>query len=465
MVAPLPPTVPGHWLLGSGPAHRRRPLELYAGAARDFGDVVRFRGLPGMAWYLVSSPAGAEQVLKTRQKAFPKSRRFLKALRPLLGHGLLVEEGESWLRNRRLMQPVFHRHRLAAFANEMADAASEIADAWGEAARAGRPVDVAPSMLRATLRIVGRTLFSTDLSVASARLGGVVRTTFEHANRKVSFPFTIPDRIPTPRNRRFLAARATLDEIVYGLIAERRRAGERARAGSGGADLLGMLLDACDAETGERMSERQVRDEALTLMLAGHETTAAALAWTWDLLARNADAARLMRTELDRVLGGRRPTADDVPRLPYTRAVVDETLRLFPPAWVIPRRAAAEETIDGRRLPDGSLVLVSPWVTQRREDVWSEPTRFRPERFLPGGEAATAPAFAYYPFGGGARQCIGNHFALMEAVIVLATIAQRVELHATGTPPVPDPTFTMRPRGPLPMRPTLRTPTAPLVPA
>jgi len=339
-----------------------------------------------------------------------------------------------------------------------------VADAWSDAARAGRTVDVAPSMLRATLRIVGRTLFSTDLSVASARLGGVVRTTFEHANRKVSFPFTIPDRIPTPRNRRFLAARATLDEIVYGLIAERRRAVADEEA-TGDADLLGMLLDARDAETGERMSERQVRDEALTLMLAGHETTAAALAWTWDLLARNAGAAHAMRTELDRVLAGRRPTADDVPRLPYTRAVVDETLRLFPPAWVIPRRAGADETIDGRRLPNGSLVLVSPWVTQRREDVWSEPTRFRPERFLPGGEAATAPAFAYYPFGGGARQCIGNHFALMEAVIVLATIAQRVELHATGAPPVPDPTFTMRPRGPLPMRPTLRMPTAPLTPA
>jgi cytochrome P450 len=451
MVAPLPPTVPGHWLLGSGPDHRRRPLELYAEAARDLGDVVRFRGLPGMAWYLVSSPAGAEHVLKTRQKAYPKSRRFLQALRPLLGHGLLVEEGESWLRNRRLMQPVFHRHRLAAFADEMADAASEVADAWSDAARAGRTVDVAPSMLRATLRVVGRTLFSTDLSVASARLGGVVRTTFEHANRKVSFPFTIPDRIPTPRNRRFHAARATLDEIVYGIIAERRRGG----ATEGGADLLGMLLDARDAETGERMSERQVRDEALTLMLAGHETTAAALAWTWDLLARNPDAARAMRAELDAVLGGRRPAADDVARLPYTRAVVDETLRLFPPAWVIPRRAGGDDTIDGRRVPHGSLVLVSPWVTQRREDVWSEPSRFRPERFLPGGEAAAKPAFAYYPFGGGARQCIGNHFALMEAVIVLATIAQRVALHATGAPPVPDPTFTMRPRGPLAMRPAL----------
>lgn len=447
--------MPGHWLLGSGPDHRRDPLALYGRAAETYGDVVRFRGLPWMAWYLVSHPSGVEQVLKTGQKSYAKSHRFLGALRPLLGRGLLVEEGESWLRHRRLMQPVFHRQRLAAFATEMVAAATEVADAWCAAAREERTVDVAPTMLRATLRIVGRTLFSTDLAAASARLGGVVRTTFEHANRKVSMPFTLPNGVPTRRNRRFLAARATLDEIVYALIAARRR---DAHGDDGhGADLLGMLLDARDDDSGERMSDRQVRDEALTLMLAGHETTAAALAWTWDLVARHPDVAAGLHTELDGVLAGRLPTADDLARLPYTRAVVDETLRLFPPAWVIPRRATIDDVVDGRCVPAGALVLASPWVTHRRPDVWREPARFRPERFLADGEAARQPAFAYYPFGGGARQCIGTHFALMESVLMLATIAQRVALGAPAATPVPDPTFTMRPRGPLPMTPTLRS--------
>jgi cytochrome P450 len=451
--APLPPTVPGHWLLGSGPAHRRGPLELYAGAARELGDVVRFRGLPWMQWFLVSHPMGVEQVLKTRQKLYTKSPRFVAALRPLLGRGLLIEQGESWLHNRRLMQPVFHRQRLAAFVSEMADAATALGAEWERAAADGVPVDVAPGMLRTTLRIVGRTLFSTDLSRSSAALGGAVRTTFEHVNRKVSFPFTFPERVPTRRNRRFHAARAALDAIVYGVIAERRRGAEAGEA----SDLLGMLLEARDDETGERMSDEQVRDEALTLMLAGHETTAAALAWAWDLLARHPHAARAMRVELDAVLGGRPPSSDDVPNLRYTRAVIDETLRLYPPAWVIPRFATTDDVVAGRRIPARSLVLVSPWVTQRRADLWHEPETFRPERFLDGAAGNGDTPFAYFPFGGGARQCIGNHFALIEAVVILATLAQRFDLHAVDAlSPVPDPTFTMRPRGALPMRPVTR---------
>ncbi|HEX7240777.1 MAG TPA: cytochrome P450 [Longimicrobiaceae bacterium] len=407
--------------------------------------MVRFRGVPGMYWHVVSHPAGVEHVLRTHQKNYRKPGRFSAPVAALIGRGLLVNESDSWLRQRRLMQPVFHRQRLAGFVDEMAEAAAATAARWEGFARTGETVDVMGEMMRFTLRVVGTTLFSADVSRGADRVGPAVNVALEHISRRMNLPVSLPEWVPTRRSRRFAAAKRVLDEMVYAPIRE-RRADPAARRD----DLLGMLLEARDADTGERMGDEQVRDEVLTLVMAGPETTAASLSWTWHLLARHPEALRALRTELDRVLGGRPPGLDDLARLPYTRAVFDEALRLYPPAWGQPREAVAEDVVGGYRIPAGSLVVVCQWVTHRRPDLWDDPDRFDPERFL-GERAARVPPFAYYPFGAGARQCIGTHFALMEAQVALATLAQRFDVRPLpGREPEPDPTFTLRPKGGIP---------------
>lgn len=440
---PLPPRLPGGLLLGSGPEAIRDPLGFYPRAQRELGDVVRFRGAPGLRWFLVSHPDHVEHVLRGNQRSYRKPGRFAGPVRAVIGRGLLANEGESWLRQRRLMQPAFHRARLGAFVRQMADAAEASAARWDGHARDGTPVDVGAEMLRTTLRVVGTTLFSTDIAEGAERTRAAVEGVLAHLNRRLNLPVTLPEWVPTPRNRRFGRALAVLDELVYGMIRERG-----GRGGAGG-DLLGMLLEARDADTGERMSERQVRDEALTLVLAGHETTAAALGWSWHLLMHHPEALLRLQAEADEVLGGRAPEADDLPRLRWTRAVFDEALRLYPPAWALPREAVADDVVGGFRIPGGSLLVVCAWVTHRRADLWAEPERFRPERFLDGGGTGVVP-FSYYPFGAGARQCIGTHFALMEAQVVLATLAQRFRLAPASEREVPpDATFTLRPGAPV----------------
>ena len=440
---PLPPRLPGGLLLGSGPEAVGDPLGFYPRAQRELGDVVRFRGAPGLRWFLVSHPDHVEQVLRGNQRNYRKPGRFAGPVRAVIGRGLLANEGESWLRQRRLMQPAFHRARLGAFVRQMADAAEASAARWDGHARAGTSVDVGAEMLRTTLRVVGTTLFSTDIAEGAERTRAAVEEVLAHLNRRLNLPVTLPEWVPTPRNRRFGRALAVLDELVYGMIRERR-----GHAGAGG-DLLGMLLEARDADTGERMSERQVRDEALTLVLAGHETTAAALGWSWHLLMHHPEALLRLQAEADEVLGGRAPEADDLPRLRWTRAVFDEALRLYPPAWALPRESVADDVVGGFRIPGGSLLVVCAWVTHRRPDLWAEPERFRPERFLDDGAGGVAP-FSYYPFGAGARQCIGTHFALMEAQVVLATLAQRFRLApVSGREVPPDATFTLRPGAPI----------------
>lgn len=447
---PLPPTLPGGFLFGSGPEAVADPLGLYTRAHRALGDVVRFRGVPGLHWYLVAHPAGVEHVLKTRGRNYRKPDRFSQPVRTLAGNGILVSEGDTWLQNRRLMQPAFHRQRLAGLVAQMADAAEDAAGRWGRAAAADGTVEIREEMLRTTLRIVGTTLFSHDLSGDADVLGEAIRTALDSTSRRMTHPVSPPAWLPTPGNRRFAAARDVVHHAIDGMIAERRR------SGTARPDLLQMLLDARDADTGARMDDRQVRHEALTLMLAGHETTAAALAWAWYLLARHPRVLARMRDEADDVLGGRAPTAEDLPRLPYTRAVLDETLRLYPPAWGQPREPVEDDEIGGYRIPAGSIVLVSAWVTQRRPDLWERPDEFVPERFL-DAKPGTHPPYAYFPFGAGARQCIGSHFAIMESQVILATLAQRFDVELVpGQTVEPDATFTLRPRHPIHMRVRIR---------
>jgi cytochrome P450 len=436
---PQPPTYPGHPLFGSLRESMRDPLGFYSRAA-EFGDVVRFRGLPGMYWYLLAHPAGVEHVLKTRQNNYRKPPLLALPLRALTGRGLLVQEGDSWLHRRRLMQPVFQPYRLVPFVSQMVAAAEATAARWTTLAASGELADVAAEMRQVALQVVGMTLFSADVSGESDRVGAAVRVLIAHINRRMYKLFSFPEWVPTRTNRRFHAARGTLDKMVYALIADRRR-NQTAPDG----DLLSMVLNARDADTGERLHDTQVRDEMVTLLLAGHETTAAALSWSWYLLARHPEVMSVLRGELDHVLGGRAPGVEDLQRLRYTRAVFSEVLRLYPPIWAMLRQAIAEDQICGYRIPRGRIVLVAPWVTQRRSDLWGEdPESFRPERFLDDSASRMLP-FAYFPFGGGARQCIGNHFAMLEAQVILATLAQRFDVGlVTQEPAIPDPTLTLR---------------------
>jgi len=418
----------GHPLLGSLPLVRRDPIRVFLQSFRDYGDVVRFRFGPLVA-HLVSSPAGVNHVLAENNKNYGKQTRGYAALRYVLGNGLLTSEGEFWKRQRRIAQPAFHRQRIASFAAAMVRAAEECCE------KLERQVDVHHEMMRLTLRIVGETLLGYDPSRDADQVGEALALLLRIVNQRTArLIFFARPVIPTPENRRVRRSLAQLDEIVMRIIGERRK--------SPGDDLLSMLMEARDADTGEAMDDRQLRDEAMTIFLAGHETTANALAWTWLLLARYPAALRELREELSRVLGGRNPTADDLPRLKFTRMLLEESLRLYPPAWIIARSATGADEIGGYEIPAGSIVFVSPYVVHRHPRYWSDPEGFDPHRF-----EKEPPRGAYFPFGGGPRACIGNGFAMMEAQLVLATMAQRVKFELVPGHPIEiEPSITLRPR-------------------
>jgi len=295
-------------------------------------------------------------------------------------------------------------------------------------------------MMRLTLRIASLTLFNTDISGETETVGKALRTAFEHVGYLLVHPFALSLNMPTPRKIRYLRAKKVLDTVVYKIIDQRRKTEKDA------GDLLSMLLLARDEETGGGMSDEQLRDEVLTLFIAGHETTAVTLSWAWYLLAGNPAANQKLRAELDEVLCGRTPTIEDLPNLRYTKMVLEETMRLYPPGWALPRQAIEDDIIGGYHIPAGSLVDVSQYVTHRRPDLWDEPDRFDPERFTPE-RFANRHRFAYFPFGSGSRTCIGNNFAMMEAQLVLAILAQRFQFQLVPEHPVvPDPTFVLKPR-------------------
>lgn len=443
MQASIAPGPRGNLVLGSFPdLWRGGPLPLFTRAAREHGDVVRLRFAHRIT-HLITLPEHIKHVFQDDQKNYSKETRGFKALREVLGLGLLTSEGETWLRNRRIAQPAFHRQRIAALAGVMSRAAADMADSWQAHAESGRPFDVAEEMMRLTLRIVGETLLSTDVSREADTVGRAVAQVLRLTRDRIYRTVPVPLAIPTPSNRRFREALATLDDIVFRMIEERRRAERRPN------DLLTMLLEARDEQTGQGLSDRELRDEAMTIFLAGHETTANALTWTFYLLSLHPEAFRRVRAELAEVLGGRLPTADDAAKLPYTTMVLQESMRLYPPAWMVSRAAREDDIIGGYHIPKGSYVFSSPYITHRHPKLWENPEGFDPERFSPERVAAM-PRFAYFPFGGGPRICIGNAFAMMEAQLLLATLAQRWRLDlAPGLRVEPEPLITLRPREPV----------------
>jgi cytochrome P450 len=404
--------------------------------ARTYGDVVPFR-IGGQQLVLLVHPDDVRDVLVTHQKLFTKGKA-LERSKQLIGNGLLTSEGEFHLRQRRLVQPAFHRARVATYASAMTDAASTMRDRWVD----GQRVDMHAEMMRLTMVIVASTLFGARLESDATAVGHALEDVFDAFDLGYGPLTVITDRLPTPRRRRFRAARALLDNIIYRLIRERRL------DGTDHGDLLSMLLQAQDTEgDGTGMTDEQLRDELLTLFIAGHETTANALTWTWLLLARHPEAANTLHAELDAVLGSgdRVPTVEDLAALPYTRAVVSESMRLYPPAYIIGRRASEPYSVGGTEFPARTLYLTSQYLTHRDPRWWPAPTAFRPERWLTPDESW--PKFAYFPFGAGTRICIGEQFAWMEAILLLATLARRWTVRVDGPDPELDPIITLRPKG------------------
>jgi cytochrome P450 len=435
-VAPGPRGAP---IVGSLTAFRADPLGFVVRTARAYGPVARLHfGL--VEAYLVSSPGGVKRVLQDNSENYGRQTRGFRALRLTLGDGLITTDGAFWRRQRRIAQPAFHKQRLAGLGVIMSKAAVELSDRLREGGARGQGLDVVPEISRVTLAILGRSLFSLDLDGAAEDVGRAVVVVLRHTIRRVHSFLPVPAAIPTAGNRRFAAAVRTLDRVVLQSIAERRRDGVDR------GDLLSMLLATRDEETGEGMTDRQLRDEVMTLMLAGHETTAMALSWTLYLLSRHPQARRALEAEVDAVLGGRPATAEDLPRLTYTRMIVEEAMRLYPPAWGVTRSVAAADEIEGFSVPAGKMVLVSPYATHRDPALWDNPEGFDPDRFDPRQEASR-PRYAYFPFGGGPHLCIGAGFAMMEAQILLATLANRLRLDLLPGHPVEiEPLVTLRPR-------------------
>ncbi|MBP7999561.1 MAG: cytochrome P450 [Chloroflexi bacterium] len=417
-----PPGPKGNPLLGSLFDFARSPGNFLLEIARQYGDVVYFRIL-NMPYYLLTNPDDIRELLVNQADKFRKSQLDYDILSRFLGNGLLTNEGASHKRQRRLAQPAFHSKRIQAYAETMVAYTEDLLDEW----RDNEVRDVSEEMMRLTMNIVSKTLFSADPTAAAANVvGDAIHVLQGVSNRAYLRGFTLPEWLPTQDNRHAKAALTAYDHHLEQIIMQRHAAATDGTLTDNG-DLLSMLMLARD-EDGSAMSDKQLRDEVATLFAAGHETTSNALTWTWYALSQNPDVEARLHEELDEVLRGRTPTLTDLPNLPYTLMVIKETMRLYPPAWILSARTPMEDVTIGRTfIPKGSNVTVAPYAQHRLARYFPDPERFDPERFTPEREKQL-PKYAYLPFGAGPRVCIGNSFAMMEAQLILATIAQRYRL-------------------------------------
>ncbi len=422
-------------LLGSLPEARRDPLSFVLRLSVEYGDIVHIR-LATLRVFLLNHPDDIERVLVTHHHRFVKGRSLSRARR-LFGTGVLTSDGALHGRQRRLMQPAFQRPRMTGYAGVMTALALAARERW----HSGDTIDIADDMSRLTLGIAGRALFGEDAAGVVEGLGETLETATSLLEVAVLPLAPIVDLLPLPHVRRLRAARAKLDAVLDGII-ERRR-----RTTAGTDDLLSMLLRAQE-DAAAPMPDTQLRDELTTMLLAGHETTANALAFCWYLIAKHPHVEARLHAEIDGVLGGRAPEEKDVALLPYTRMVFAEAMRLFPPAWLLGRIAIEEHDARGYTLPSGSLVVLSPWAVQRNRAYFPDPDRFDPDRWTPERLAAR-PRFSYFPFGGGSRGCLGEGFAWMEGILVLATLAQRLRFRLADESSPLDllPAITLKPKG------------------
>ncbi len=418
----------------------RDPLALFTDGRDRFGDVVPFHFGP-YTFVVLSDPAAVQHVFVRNHANYEKSRSY-DGLRLVMGNGLVTSEGSFWKRQRKLSQPAFHHKRLAQLADKMVRCTDDLVLQWQGSS--GSRIDLHDAMMRLTLRIVGHTLFSTEMSAEAGALGPAISVALHRANAEAEAVVRLPLWVPTPANVRFNRARKTLDKAIHRIIAE-RRANPTDRG-----DLLSMLMSVQDEETKEQMTDQQLRDEVLTVFLAGHETIATHMSWMWKILTEHPEWALRVRDEAQTVLGDRAPSFADLPKLELTGRVIDEAMRLYPPVWITERQAIERDEVCGRTIEPGTIVAACQWTMHRHPALWDDPLRFDPDRFLP--EAVKARhRYAYLPFGAGPRICIGNNFALMEAKIILVTLLRHFDIeveqpHARRM----DPSITLRPDGGMP---------------
>jgi cytochrome P450 len=435
--APSPPGFPliGHIPPGGGPR-----LDAMLKLAIELGPVVRLE-LPMVTAHLLAHPDHVERVLVKDNRLYSKRTRGYDKLRMFLGNGLVTSEGEFWRRQRRIAQPAFHKQRIAGFAKTFVRCTNELGDRWADDAKAGRAIDLHADMMELTLRIASLTLLSADPSERAGEIGQALDVMLHEAIARINNPLSLPPSIPTRRNVRAKQAMKTLDSIVLGIIDARRKGKAHED------DLLQMLLEARDEETGEGMTDAQLRDEVMTMFIAGHETTANALSWTFFLLSRFPHVARTLAAEASMVLGARDATAEDAALLEQSRRVISESMRLYPPVWIIGRSPLEDVRFDGYDVPEGSLVFVCPWVTHRLPEFWDDPEGFDPDRFSPERQKQMH-RYQYFPFAAGPRMCIGSGFAMLEQQLVLSTLVRRFRLDLVpGQQVVPEPLITLRPKG------------------
>jgi cytochrome P450 len=440
LIAPGPRGAP---VIGSARALRRDPLGTLERARREHGDVVRLQFGPRGTRHALFHPDAVRHVLASEADGYRKDSRVGEELRWTLGEGLLNSQDQRWLRQRRLVQPLFTRLRIAGYAEVMATEVAGLVGRWRLSAERGGPVDVHTEMSALTLRVLGRLLFGVDLERALPVVAWTFPVLGECTRRRALAAVRVPRTWPTPVNRRAQRARQAVHRVCDELITARRA------APGGDEDLLTLLVGARDR--GELLDDAEIRDQILIFLFAGHDTTALALTYTLFLLGHHADVQRRVRDEIDELLGDRLPGAGDFDRLQYTVMALKEAMRLYPPAWALPRRRTTGDRIGGYDIPAGQDIILSPWVTHRHPDVWAEPTRFDPERFAPDREGERH-RHAYFPFGAGPRACIGQHFAMLEAVIALAVIIQSYEVEPTGRELRLAPQITLHPAGPVPCR-------------
>ena len=428
----------GGYFLGNLKEYRKDPLELFIHTRKKFGDIARLR-LFNKNILLLSHPDAIKYVIQTNNRNFDKGTHGYQMLKEAIGNGLLTSEGDFWRRQRRLAQPAFYKQRLASFFETMEQTSREMTLDWDKLPD-GHLLEVSHEMLKVTLRIVGKTLLGKDLGGDARDIGDALNFVMHRVNERITQVLVAPLWMPTPANKKFKKNMAILNSVVQSLIIERREAGEGQFN-----DLLAMLVEAKDLETGQKMNDQQLQDEVLIMFSAGHETTANAMTWTLLLLAQHPEISQKLFNEVKQAFGDSKPEISHLSQLKYCKNVIQESMRIYPPAWLFGRRAVEDDIICGFEIKKGEYTFISPYLTHRHPEFWEEPEKFQPERF--DSETVNKhPKFTYLPFGGGPRQCIGNNFALMEMQILLALIIQKYNFELLDESHIKlDPVITLRP--------------------
>ena len=437
----LPPGPKGLPFLGSIRQLQQDRIGFLINNQHQYGDIVHFKVGP-RHMYQLNNPEHVQYVLVKHADQFQKTPSLKRAARDSIGQGLLTSEGELHKRQRRLVQPAFHHNRIAAYADTMVQYTNDRLNDW----ETGKQIGMLNEMMHLTMRIVGKTLFDTDVTDEADSIGAAISVGIEATIDRITHPLQLMEQLPTATNRKRKDALKVIDDTINRFIEERQASGEDK------GDLLSMLLMAVDEQDGGQMTNKQVKDEAMTLFVAGHETTANALAWTFYLLGQHPEVEQKLADEIQAALEGRLPTLADLPKMPYLEMVVKEAMRLYPPAWTVSREAQADFEVGGYSIPKGSIIMMSMYVVHHDGRYWDQPDTFLPERFAAANEE-NIPKYAYFPFGGGPRVCIGNQFAMMEAQLVLATILQRYHLSLIEGQQIKlNPLVTLRPEPDIQMR-------------